>query len=79
MANRYGLTLVGGDTSSGPCLELHVFGVGQVRSAAAVLRSGARLGDAIYVTGSLGGSLKGRHLAFAPRWKKACGFAIAGG
>ncbi len=82
LANHYGLTLVGGDTSNGPCLELHVFGVGQVPKRAAVLRSGARIGDAIYVTGSLGGSLKGRHLSFDPRleeglWLRECEWANA--
>jgi thiamine-monophosphate kinase len=82
LANHYGLTLVGGDTSGGPCVELHVFGVGQVPKSAAVLRSGARVGDALYVTGALGGSLKRKHLAFDPRveeglWLRECGWANA--
>jgi thiamine-monophosphate kinase len=82
LANHYGLTLVGGDTANGPCLELHVFGVGQVPKGAAILRSGARVGDAIYVTGALGGSLKGKHLSFDPRleeglWLRESGWANA--
>jgi len=32
-----------------------------------VLRRGARVGDAVLVTGELGGSLLGRHLEFTPR------------
>lgn len=67
LADKYGLAVVGGDTTTGPVLEFHVFGVGRVPHGSAILRSGARAGDAIYVTGSLGGSLAGRHLAFEPR------------
>ncbi|HEY8241525.1 MAG TPA: thiamine-phosphate kinase, partial [Kiritimatiellia bacterium] len=64
---RHGAAIIGGDTSTGPVLELHVFGVGRVPRNRAVLRSGARAGDVIYVTGRLGGSIHGKHLTFDPR------------
>src|SRR3990172_2001080 len=36
-----------------------------------ITRSGARVGDHIYVTGVLGGSLLGRHMNFIPRITEA--------
>jgi thiamine-monophosphate kinase len=65
---RFGAVVVGGDLTKGPCLELHVFGVGSLPAGKAMLRSGAQPGDHILVTGLLGGSLEsGRHLDFIPR------------
>ncbi len=65
---RFDVDLVGGDLAQGPALELHVFGVGRVPKGTALLRSGAKPGDLIYVTGPLGGAQKsGKHLAFEPR------------
>lgn len=64
---RYGAAIVGGDLARGERLELHAFAVGRVPRGRAALRSGARPGDVIYVTGRLGGSIRGRHLAFEPR------------
>ncbi len=82
LARRTGVAIVGGDTSRGPARELHVFAVGRVPRGKAILRSGARAGDALYVTGRLGGSLDGRHLRFEPRlsegvWLRAEGWATA--
>jgi thiamine-monophosphate kinase len=67
LARRQGVAIVGGDTSRGKTLELHVFAVGRIPRGRAVLRSGGRPGDVLYVTGSLGGSGQGRHLRFEPR------------
>ncbi|MEI6809138.1 MAG: thiamine-phosphate kinase [bacterium] len=80
MAGRHGLTIVGGDTAGGACLELHVFAVGRVPHGRAILRSGAKPEDVVFVTGSLGGSRAGKHLRFEPRlaqgqWIRARGAA----
>lgn len=66
-AGRHGLAVVGGDVTAGPVLELHVFAVGSVPAGTALLRSGARVGDRICVTGALGGSRGGRQFTFTPR------------
>jgi len=67
LARRWRVAIVGGDLTRGPRLEAHVFGVGRVPRGQAVLRSGARAGDYLFVTGALGGSCRGKHLAFQPR------------
>ncbi len=65
---KYGAEVVGGDLARGPVLELHVFGVGRVPRGTALLRSGARPGDLIYVTGPLGGAQRsGKQFSFEPR------------
>jgi thiamine-monophosphate kinase len=64
---RFGATIAGGDLAQGPNLEIHVFGTGMLPAGSALLRSGAREGDCIYVTGPLGRSRDGRHLDFIPR------------
>jgi len=68
MADRFGVSLVGGDTNAwdGP-LVVSVTLLGEVAYGLAARRSGARVGDAIFVTGPLGGSLLGRHLRPEPR------------
>jgi thiamine-monophosphate kinase len=79
---RHGAAIIGGDVARGPRLELHAFAVGRVERGRAVLRSGARPGDVIHVTGRLGGSRLGRHLTFEPRvaagrWIARGGWATA--
>ncbi|MEP6739753.1 MAG: thiamine-phosphate kinase [Caldimonas sp.] len=53
LAERHGCELVGGDTTRGP-LAICITVLGEVPHAAAVLRSGARRGDDIYASGTLG-------------------------
>lgn len=53
LAAHYGVDLIGGDTTSGP-LTLTVQALGLVPRGKALRRSGAQVGDFIYVTGRLG-------------------------
>lgn len=57
-ADYYGISLVGGDTTRGP-RAINITVHGQVPEGKALTRSGARAGDWIYVTGSLGDSALG--------------------
>ncbi len=67
LCSRFGATIIGGDLAQGPCLELHIFGTGVLPAGSALLRSGARPGDSIFVTAPLGCSIGGKHLDFIPR------------
>ena len=53
LADAHGCELIGGDTTRGP-LNICIGVYGQVPAGAALLRSGARAGDALYVSGTLG-------------------------
>ena len=69
-ARAYDCPVVGGDTTSGTgpvAIDVAVLG----RADRPVLRSGARAFDAILVTGTLGGSILGKHLRFRPRLSEA--------
>jgi len=71
LANEYQVELVGGDTCSWEGgLVLSVTVLGSPLAAHPLTRSGAQAGDAIFVTGQLGGSLLGRHLNFEPRCRE---------
>ena len=72
LARRHGVAIVGGETTSNPAgILISVALLGWAPRGKAVLRSGAEVGDAIFVTGELGGSLAAKHLEFEPRLAEA--------
>jgi len=72
VAQKYEIAIVGGETTTNPeRLLISIALVGWVARGKAVLRSGAKAGDALFVTGELGGSIGGKHLEFEPRLKEA--------
>jgi thiamine-monophosphate kinase len=76
-ADAFGCPLVGGDVGSWDGrLLLTVTLLGRPAVGKPILRSGAKIGDAICVTGTLGGSLpSGKHLHFTPRISEAADLA----
>lgn len=72
LAQRHNVAIVGGETTTLPSgMLISVALLGSVLKAKEVLRSGAKAGDAVFVTGELGGSLAGKHLSFEPRISEA--------
>jgi thiamine-monophosphate kinase len=59
LAGKYKVALVGGDTCAARALFVNVTLVGLVETGRAVTRSGARSGDHLYVTGTVGASAAG--------------------
>jgi thiamine-monophosphate kinase len=72
LAQRYAVAIAGGETTTNPeRLLISVALIGFAPRGKALLRSGAKAGDALFVTGELGGSLSGKHLDFEPRLAEA--------
>lgn len=75
LADEHGCELVGGDTTQGP-LNICITVFGEVPRGQALLRSGARAGDDIYVSGTLGDArlaleaLRG-NITLPPGWMAA--------
>ena len=61
LAKKYNVALVGGDTTQGP-LTISLQIGGAVETGKALLRSGAKTGDHIMVTGTLGDAARGLQL-----------------
>ena len=91
LAAEHGVSLIGGDTTRGP-LTVTVTVQGFVPAGSALRRSGARVGDDVWVTGSLGDaaaalqqykhgpmqSMKLRHRLDRPTPRVAAGLALRG-
>jgi thiamine-monophosphate kinase len=65
-AKRFGVGIVGGEVSRtvGP-ISVNIALTGEAKKP--VLRSGGKAGHRLFVTGTLGGSIRGKHLDFIPR------------
>jgi thiamine-monophosphate kinase len=59
LAQQYRTPLAGGDLAESPTVAADIVLTGTVRHGKALLRSGAKPGDLIYVTGKLGGAAAG--------------------
>ena len=72
LADAFNIALAGGDTNSwdGPLVVATTI-VGEAVGRGPALRSGAKPGDWLLVTGPLGGSIRGKHLHFVPRVREA--------
>ena len=79
-ADAFDCTLIGGDITAWPSEQGMVINstiISTPCKAAPVRRSGAKPEDVICVTGTLGGSLKGKHATFTPRVFEAIRMAQA--
>jgi len=85
LADELDVSLVGGDLARAPSSSAHagaialdVAALGFMEGRAPMRRDGARVGDALAVTGPLGGSREGHHLRFAPRVREGIALAASG-
>ncbi len=71
MADAYNIKIIGGDiVSSKKTVVINVTMYGKDEGLKTISRSGAEEGDAIMITGALGGSILGKHITFKPRLKE---------
>jgi thiamine-monophosphate kinase len=70
LAGRTGTVLAGGDLSHGATVACDVVVAGAVPRGAALGRDGAHTGDAIYVSGALGGSALGLATGRGKAWRR---------
>ncbi len=66
-ARQFGLVLVGGDTSQHATVAVSLTVIGEIAPGRAVTRAGARPGDILYVSGTLGAAQLGLELILRQR------------
>lgn len=72
LAKQHGISIAGGDTNTWDGkLAISITALGETTHQASLLRTGAKPGDRILVTGQFGGSILGRHLDVEPRVQEA--------
>lgn len=71
LARKFNINVVGGDISASSKLIIDVSMLGVVKKNKLLLRSDAKVGDLIMVTGEFGGAIKEKHLKFTPRLKES--------
>ena len=72
LARRQGVAIAGGETTTNPeRILISIALLGTVARDKCLHRSGSKAGDALFVTGRLGGTLAGHHLEFEPRLAEA--------
>ena len=72
LARRHEVAIVGGETTTNPeRIWISISLLGWIPRGKGVLRSAAEVGDALFVSGELGGSLCGKHFDFQPRLEEA--------
>jgi len=72
IAQEFNVPVAGGETTTSPKeIFISISLVGTIPRDRQISRAGAKRGDAIFVTGELGGSISGKHLDFTPRLGEA--------
>jgi thiamine-monophosphate kinase len=71
LAAEHHVAIVGGETTTNLRILISISLIGTVAKEKCVLRSGAKKGDAIFVSGELGGSIAEKHFDFEPRLNEA--------
>ena len=71
LAGKFSVSVVGGDiTQNSKLLMISITVVGECAGLLPIRRKGAKVGDAIFVTGKLGGSILNKNYKFIPRIKE---------